>query len=156
MGEMAGARWADLYEDTEGRIGLRVLHAKGGRERQVKVLPETLAALAAVRVGKNAGSDRLDPKDDSPLLPSPRGGAPYSTWAIWKKTKQMAAKAGIDKNVHPHTWRHSHATWAAAGDADLVSLMRQLGHQKAETSLHYIGIAKALASSAADALPSLN
>src|SRR5262249_33966129 len=32
VSEAAGARWCDLYADTEGRIGLRVMHAKGGKE----------------------------------------------------------------------------------------------------------------------------
>ncbi len=154
VSEAAGARWCDLYADPAGRVGLRVLHAKGGRERQVRILPETMSALAAIRQGDRGGSDALDPNDTSPLLPSPRGGA-YRTWALWKKIKETAEKAKLERNVSPHMYRHSHATWAAAGDADIVTLMQSLGHRKAETTMVYIGLAKGLARSSAAHLPAL-
>lgn len=155
VSEAAGARWCDIYQDPEGRVGLRVLHAKGGRERQVRLTPEAIEALATIRRGLHAGTGAtLDPKDDSPLLPSPRGGA-YGTWALWKKIKEAAAAAGIDRSVHPHSMRHSHATWAAAGDADVVTLMQSLGHRKAETTMVYVGLAKGLARTTADHLPTL-
>ena len=155
VSEAAGASWGDVFVDPVGRVGLRVLHAKGGVERQVRLLPETVEALATIRRGPHAGTGTIDPKDDSPLLPSPRGGA-YGTWALWRKIKDAAEKAGIDRNVHPHSYRHSHATWAAAGDADVLTLMQSLGHRKAETTMAYVGLAKGLARTSTDHLPALD
>lgn len=154
VSEAAGARWCDLYADPQGRIGLRVLHAKGGRERQVRILPETLHTLAAIRRGPNAGRETLDPGDETALIPK-LSGRPYGSWWLWKAVKDCAAKAGLTRNVSPHSYRHSHATWAAAGDATLLTLMQSLGWKRAETALVYVGLAKGLAQTSTDHLPSL-
>ena len=52
---------------------------------------------------------------------------------------QVAAKkAGINKNVSPHTFRHSYATHHLENGTDLVYLQQQMGHKHLKTTAKYI------------------
>jgi integrase/recombinase XerD len=149
VGEIAAAQWRDLFADPEGNVGWRIV-GKGGRERVVKITPETLRLLAAVH-----GSGRLAAGDPSPLFPSPAGGA-YSSWSLWAKLREAVAEARIEKPVSCHWMRHSCLTWAAHGGASAFQIQWQAGHAKLETASRYVHAATGLRDTAADKLPSLD
>jgi len=52
--------------------------------------------------------------------------------------KRRAAKAGIDKRVHPHGLRHTHATELIAEGLPLNALQKQLGHASLATTSIYV------------------
>jgi integrase/recombinase XerD len=149
ISELASASWRDLYRDPQGRLGLRVL-GKGGKERVVRVRDDVFAALTALH-----GSERLDAKDTSPLLPDSRRTA-YSTRGLYKLVVESAQVAELDKPVSPHWLRHSHATLAALGGASAFAIQASLGHSRLETSQRYIHWARGLDDTTADALPPLS
>jgi integrase/recombinase XerD len=64
-------------------------------------------------------------------------GNPLSRVMIFKIIKTLAAKAGITKNVHPHTLRHSFATHLLDGGADLRAIQEMLGHESITTTEIY-------------------
>jgi len=64
-------------------------------------------------------------------------GQKLSRVMIFNIIKQLAAKAGIDKNISPHTFRHSFASHLVDGGADLRAVQDMLGHESITTTEIY-------------------
>ena len=64
-------------------------------------------------------------------------GAPFSRKRLWQIVKECARKAGIDKNVYPHTLRHSFASHMLANGAPLRVIQEMLGHADIATTQVY-------------------
>jgi integrase/recombinase XerD len=56
---------------------------------------------------------------------------------IFMIIKDAAARAGITKNISPHTFRHSFATHLIEGGADLRAVQEMLGHESITTTEIY-------------------
>ena len=64
-------------------------------------------------------------------------GIPVSVFWTFLIVKECAEKAGIEKNVSPHTFRHSFATHLIEGGADLKAVQDMLGHESILTTEIY-------------------
>ncbi len=58
--------------------------------------------------------------------------------SVYMIVKKAAKKAGIFKNVHPHTLRHSFATHLIENNYDVISVQSLLGHSSPETTMAYV------------------
>lgn len=108
---------------------------KGNKERMVPV-----GQVAAKQVKQYIEHIRLKQevkKGDEEILFLNRRGGRLSRVMIFLIIKDLATKAGIKKNISPHTIRHSFATHLVEGGADLRAVQEMLGHESITTTEIY-------------------
>lgn len=130
VSELCNLKFADLFLNE----GYLRIWGKGNKERLVPMSPK------AVRDVRNYLSDpqRTPPKPsyEEYIFISARGKN-ISRITIFVLIKELAAIAGIEKTVSPHTFRHSFATHLLEGGADLHAIQLMLGHQEISTTEIY-------------------
>lgn len=65
-------------------------------------------------------------------------GNPVKPTYVRQMLKHCAAKAGLEKRVHPHALRHTHAAELATEKVDLRVVQKQLGHSNLATTDRYV------------------
>ncbi|MEW5920181.1 MAG: tyrosine-type recombinase/integrase [Bacillota bacterium] len=128
--ELSQIKISDLSDDLSE---LHIEHGKGDKSR---LLPVHSILQRALRVYlptvKTQGSTWL--------FPGRAVVKPLSTNRIYKIVKDCGEKAGINKRVSPHTFRHSFATHLHQKGVDIYRLMELLGHVNIEKTAIYTHI----------------
>ncbi|MBO9718262.1 MAG: tyrosine recombinase XerC [Pseudoxanthomonas sp.] len=125
LSELCALRWRDLQLD----VGLVTVLGKGGKQRSVPVGSHARRALEEWRASIGAGSDAF-------VFPG-RGDGPISQRAVQIRIRQLAARQGLFKNVHPHMLRHSFASHVLESSGDLRGVQELLGHADIATTQIY-------------------
>lgn len=107
---------------------------KGKRERIVPINDKALDILK--KYIQTSRVVMVKGKKTSELFLNFRGDK-ISRVGIWKIVKEAMKKSGIEKNIYPHTLRHSFATHLLQHGADLRSVQRMLGHSDITTTEIY-------------------
>ena len=110
---------------------MRVLNGKGGKDRVTYLTPDATEILKKY-LSKHNGSDYL--------FPSNRINSSITPRLVQRMVKRYAIKAGIEKDIHVHTFRHSAASGLLKKGMDLKAVSSLLGHASINTTgiyLHY-------------------
>jgi integrase/recombinase XerD len=129
--EVVNLQISCLYLD----VGFIRVVGKGNKERLV---PIGSAAIECIKLYKNhiRVHQPIAKGCDDVLFLNKRGGK-LSRIMIFYIIKDLAKKAGIDKAISPHTFRHSFATHLVEGGADLRAVQEMLGHESITTTEIY-------------------
>ena len=130
VSELTGLELNDVNLDLHY---LRCL-GKGNKER---IVPIGNKAIEALRNYLTAARPLWLKTGREKTVFISRQGKPLSRQWIWRIIKDRAKKAGIEKPVSPHTFRHSFATHLLVGGADLRSVQELLGHADVSTTQVY-------------------
>jgi integrase/recombinase XerD len=131
VSELIGLRFSDLYFD-EGFI--RVI-GKGNKERLVPVSEQVVyevnsyTANSRQEVPIKAGQEHF--------IFLNRRGHQLTRVMIFTIIKQLAQKINLQKQISPHTFRHSFATHLIEGGANLRAVQEMLGHESITTTEIY-------------------
>ena len=129
--ELTELKISNIYADVEF---IKVI-GKGNKERLV---PIGASALKYIRIYIETIRAHIIPnKNAEDILFLNRRGGKLSRVMIFYIIKELAKKAGIQKNIHPHTLRHSFATHLVEGGANLRAVQEMLGHENITTTEIY-------------------
>ena len=139
-----GLRVTELIELKISEIywkeGFIRIIGKGNKERLVP-----LGKIASKHLKIYLDEIRVHQKIDNQFIDHVfinKSGKQLSRVMIFKIIKKLTEKAGIQKNVSPHTLRHSFATHLVEGGADLRAVQEMLGHQSITTTEIYTHLDK--------------
>ena len=108
---------------------------KGDKERLVPIGADAIKYIGIYKSNiRNKINIKLGQED---VLFLNRRGSKLSRVMIFLILKELATKAGITKNISPHTFRHSFATHLVEGGADLRAVQEMLGHESITTTEIY-------------------
>ncbi len=117
------------------RMGIVKIEGKGNKER---VIPMSKNAKEEIKRYLKVYRDYLDiEKDYEDVLFLNKRGTALSRVMVFNIIKHLAKRAGIKKNVSPHTFRHSFASHLVSGGADLRAVQDMLGHESILTTEIY-------------------
>ncbi|MEM6398229.1 MAG: site-specific tyrosine recombinase XerD [Bacteroidota bacterium] len=116
--------------------GLVRVIGKGNKERYVPIGEEALRWIQLYVEEVRSRQENIKPEAEQILFLNLRGNG-LSRVAVFQMVKSYTAQARIDKNVSPHTFRHSFATHLIEGGADLRAVQEMLGHESILTTEIY-------------------
>ncbi len=114
---------------------LMIRQSKGRKDRFV-MLPTSISSRMKSYICARA--------DNNPYVFDSSRGGHLTVKSVQKIVKNATKKAGITKNVHVHTLRHSYATHLLENGTDLRIIQQLLGHSNIKTTEIYTHISTAL------------
>jgi integrase/recombinase XerD len=131
VSELVNLRISNLYLD----VGFIKVIGKGDKQRLVPIGSSAIRHINIYKQNiRNKQSIALGQED---ILFLNRRGSGLTRVMIFLVLKQLVSKAGINKVVSPHTFRHSFATHLVEGGADLRAVQEMLGHESITTTEIY-------------------
>ena len=135
ISELCHARWGHLYEVNSGHIYMKVI-GKGNKERHLKLDPVVFQLLLRYRAERNECI--VLGKNPEEWLITNSNRKPLNDRVVRKMIERAAIRAGLNKKVSPHWFRHSAATYSLIGGANIVTVMEWLGHSDIRTTQIYL------------------
>ena len=134
VSEVTSLKISNIYVEDEF---IRIF-GKGDKERLIPISQSIIKTLYLYIDGERKFQN-INPKHTDTLFINRRGSG-LSRQMVFLIIKDLAEKAGIKKNIGPHTIRHSFATHLLEGGADLRAVQQMLGHSSISTTEIYTHI----------------
>ena len=135
--EACNVRLRDLDFD---RNQLHVVQGKGKKDRYVPLSEHLIRGIKDYILSENPKEWLFNGK---PVIKNGVSTCSrYSKKGAWYAVKQAILSAGIIKDAHVHTLRHSYATHLLEDGLDIVTLKNLLGHSRIETTMEYLHVAQ--------------
>ena len=136
VSELIGLKLGDLHLE----MGLLQTIGKGDKERIVPLGDYAIHWIERYLAEARPLLTKKTPQEVHLFVNNHGHG--LSRQGIWKNLKQLVLKAGIKKDVTPHTLRHSFATHLLENGADLRTVQELLGHADISTTQIYTHVTK--------------
>ena len=125
---------------TDVNLQIGIIHMRNSRsERIVPLYPAAVKAVSNYLI--NVRPVILIDGDSDKLFTN-MSGQPMSRQGFWKIIKSYSAKAGINKDITPHTLRHSFAAHLLENGAQLKDIKEMLGHSDISSTQVYAQLVK--------------
>ncbi len=132
VSELTGLCISNLYLD----VGFVKVIGKGNKERLIPIGGEAVRQITLYKQYVRTQIQRIKTGNEDILFLNRRGAA-LSRVMVFIILKELAEKAGLEKNIHPHTLRHSFATHLVEAGADLRAVQEMMGHKSITTTEIY-------------------
>jgi integrase/recombinase XerD len=132
VSELTNLRITDLHINEEYVF----VTGKGNKQRLVPISKKAIKEIDLYMADRNL----LPVIHDENILFLNRRGRKLTRAMIFTIIKDLAVRAGIKKNISPHTFRHSFATHMIEAGADLRAVQEMLGHESIITTEIYTHI----------------
>lgn len=132
VSELITLRVSNFYK----KVGFIKVIGKNDKERIVPIGEEAIKHIGFY-VDSIRNHQKNIYKEHANFLFLNRRGKKLSRIMVFNIVKEAAQLAGIEKNVSPHTFRHSFATHLVEGGADLKAIQDMLGHESITTTEIY-------------------
>lgn len=119
--------------------GFLRIFGKGSKER---IVPIGKSALFFIEKYCNEERNIIKKNDSYNFVFLNFRGKKMTRMAVWNIVKKYGVLAGIKKDIHPHTLRHTFATHLLEGGADIRIIQEMLGHSDISTTQIYTHIDK--------------
>lgn len=131
VSEVVNLKLSQLYLD----VGFIRVFGKGNKERLVPIGSSAIKYINIYRTSVRSHQSIQTGEEDIVFLN--KRGKRLTRVMIFLIIKDLVKKAGITKNISPHTFRHSFATHLVEGGADLRAVQEMLGHESITTTEIY-------------------
>ena len=135
LAELCGLRLEQLHLEA----GFINVIGKGNKER---VVPVGRQAVLALEHYLRAGRPKLVKPHSTAHVFLNRRGRAFASVTMWKRIKDRAAQAGLERPMTPHMLRHSFATHLLEHGADLRVIQELLGHASISTTEVYTHVGR--------------
>jgi integrase/recombinase XerD len=138
-----GLRVSELISLTTNNINWQIgyldVQGKGNKEL---IVPIGRVAYEKVRRYLDDVRPKYMKGPQTKVLFLNKSGQGMTRQGFWKLVRKYAIEAGLQKKVHPHTFRHSFASHLLEGGADLRSVQMMLGHADISTTQIYTHVTR--------------
>jgi integrase/recombinase XerC len=141
-GEVIALNVGDL-KTVAGVLSFRVRTLKQRGKKRERLAPVTDPDDAALLERYTRWEHGDEPDPGAPLYLTSATRHPFrrtrlTPKAVEHRLKRLAARAGIERRVHPHALRHGFATGLLRSGADLKSVQELMGHQSLASTERYL------------------
>lgn len=137
-----GIRVSELIGLNVGDVNLTVGFIRCRGNEKERIIPLYQTAIKALQDYLRDIRPRIVANDEEDALFVNMSGERMSRQGFWKIIKYYQEKAEIDKDITPHTLRHSFAVHLLQNGADLRSIQEMLGHADISSTQIYTHIIK--------------